>query len=116
LNRYLGFPDSEDELREIIESVHLFFAISQGSVIWVYLAEVFPTRVRSKRQSLGSSSHWIMNALTAGIFPYVAAKSHAAPFVLFSAIMILQFLVVAFLYSETKGRSLEAIQAKFGIH
>ncbi len=94
----------------------VFFAISQGSVIWVYLAEVFPTRVRSKGQSLGSSSHWIMNSLIAGTFPYVAAKSHAAPFVFFSAMMVLQFLVVAFLYPETKGKSLEAIQAKLGIH
>src|SRR6202030_1670805 len=40
-----------------------FFAISQGSVIWVYIAEVFPNRVRDKGQSLGSSSHWVMNAL-----------------------------------------------------
>src|SRR6266700_4858693 len=40
-----------------------FFAVSQGAVIWVYLSEVFPTRVRAKGQSLGSSSHWIMNGL-----------------------------------------------------
>jgi hypothetical protein len=36
-----------------------FFAISQGAVIWVYIGEVFPNRVRAKGQSLGSSSHWI---------------------------------------------------------
>jgi MFS transporter, SP family, arabinose:H+ symporter len=93
-----------------------FFAISQGSVIWVYLAEVFPSRVRSKGQSLGSSAHWIMNALIAGMFPYVAAKSHAAPFVFFGAMMVVQFFVVMFFYPETKERSLEAIQEKFGIH
>ena len=93
----------------------IFFAISQGSVIWVYIAEVFPSRVRSKGQSVGSSSHWIMNALIAGAFPYIAAKSHALPFVFFAAMMAVQFLVVLFIYPETKQRSLEQIQANFGI-
>ena len=40
------------------------FAFSQGAVIWVYLSEVFPTRVRAKGQSLGSLTHWLMNALS----------------------------------------------------
>ena len=90
----------------------IFFAISQGSVIWVFIAEVFPTRVRSKGQSVGSSSHWIMNALIAGVFPLIAARSKAAPFLFFAAMMLLQFFVVLLLYPETKGRSLEQIQAR----
>jgi len=94
----------------------IFFAISQGSVIWVYIAEVFPSRVRSKGQSIGSSSHWIMNALIAGAFPLIAARSQAAPFVFFASMMALQFFVVLFIYPETKGKTLEAIQARFGIH
>src|ERR1700733_13767791 len=93
----------------------VFFAISQGSVIWVYIAEVFPSRVRSKGQSVGSSSHWIMNAIIAGVFPYIAAKSHALPFVFFAGMMAVQFFVVLFVYPETKGRTLEQIQAGFGI-
>jgi Na+/proline symporter len=93
----------------------IFFAISQGSVIWVYIAEVFPSRVRSKGQSVGSSSHWIMNAIVAGVFPYIASKSHALPFVFFAAMMAVQFFVVLFIYPETKQRSLEQIQAGFGI-
>ncbi len=94
----------------------VFFAISQGSVIWVYIAEVFPSRVRSKGQSVGSSSHWIMNAIIAGVFPLIAARSHALPFVFFAAMMLVQFFVVLFVYPETKGSSLEQIQASFGIH
>src|ERR1700761_9321221 len=74
----------------------VFFAVSQGSVIWVYLAEVFPTRVRSKGQSLGSSSHWIRNGLIALTFPYIAAKSHAAPFAFFAVMMVLQLVIVWF--------------------
>lgn len=94
----------------------IFFAISQGSVIWVYIAEVFPSRVRSKGQSVGSSSHWIMNAVIAGVFPYIAAKSQGTPFAFFAVMMIIQFFVVIFVYPETKGSSLETIQAQLGIH
>lgn len=94
----------------------VFFAISQGSVIWVYISEVFPSRVRSKGQSLGSSSHWIMNAIIAGVFPWIASKSQAIPFVFFASMMLLQFVVVLTTYPETKGKSLEAIQSHFGIH
>lgn len=91
------------------------FAFSQGAVIWVYLAEVFPNVVRAKGQSLGSFSHWFMNALISGIFPLMAASSGAYPFVFFSAMMTLQFFVVLFIYPETKGFTLEEMQAKMGI-
>jgi MFS transporter, SP family, arabinose:H+ symporter len=92
-----------------------FFAVSQGAVIWVYIGEIFPNRVRAKGQSLGSSSHWVMNALIALIFPLVAKASGGAPFFLFGAMMILQFFVVLFAYPETKGISLEQLQHKLGI-
>ena len=89
-----------------------FFAFSQGAVIWVYLSEVFPTSVRAKGQSLGSFTHWMMNALIAWTFPVIAASSRAAPFVFFSAMMVLQFAVVFFVYPETKGASLEDMQKR----
>jgi MFS transporter, SP family, arabinose:H+ symporter len=92
-----------------------FFAISQGAVIWVYIGEVFPNRVRSKGQSLGSSSHWIMNALIAYTFPQVAKSSGAYPFMFFAAMMVVQFFVVLFFYPETKGVSLEQMQRRLGI-
>ena len=82
-----------------------FFAFSQGAVIWVYLAEVFPNAVRAKGQSLGSFSHWLMNALISGIFPLMAASSGAYPFVFFAVMMVLQFFVVLLIYPETKGAS-----------
>jgi SP family arabinose:H+ symporter-like MFS transporter len=91
------------------------FAFSQGAVIWVYLAEVFPNVVRAKGQSLGSFSHWFMNGLISGIFPLMAASSGAYPFVFFSAMMALQFFVVLFVYPETKGVTLEEMQKKMGI-
>jgi SP family arabinose:H+ symporter-like MFS transporter len=89
-----------------------FFAFSQGAVIWVYLSEVFPTSVRAKGQSLGSFTHWAMNAMISWTFPVIAASSKAAPFMLFSAMMVLQFVVVLAVYPETKGVSLEDMQKK----
>lgn len=89
-----------------------FFAFSQGAVIWVYLSEVFPTQVRAKGQSLGSFTHWLMNALIAFEFPRLAAASGAYPFMFFTAMMVLQFFVVLFVYPETKKVSLEAMEQK----
>ncbi|MGA8028464.1 MAG: sugar porter family MFS transporter [Bryobacteraceae bacterium] len=91
------------------------FAFSQGAVIWVYISEVFPNRVRAKGQSLGSFSHWFMNALISGIFPLMAAKSGGIPFVFFALMMILQFFIVFTIYPETKGVSLEEMQRKLAI-
>ncbi len=91
-----------------------FFAFSQGAVIWVYLSEVFPTRVRAKGQSLGSFTHWIMNAMISGVFPVLAARSGGVPFVFFAVMMAIQFFVVLAFYPETKGFSLEEMQKKIG--
>lgn len=92
-----------------------FFAFSQGAVIWVYLSEVFPNRVRANGQALGSFTHWIMNAIISGVFPMLAASSGAAPFVFFAAMMVVQFFVVLIWYPETKGHTLEEMQKKLGI-
>jgi SP family arabinose:H+ symporter-like MFS transporter len=89
-----------------------FFAFSQGAVIWVYLSEVFPNSVRAQGQSLGSFSHWFMNAGISLIFPVVAHASGAYPFVFFSVMMVVQFFVVWLFYPETKGLSLEEMQKK----
>jgi MFS transporter, SP family, arabinose:H+ symporter len=92
-----------------------FFAVSQGAVIWVYIGEVFPNRVRAKGQSIGSSAHWIMNALIAFEFPKMASTSGAYPFIFFAAMMVVQFFTVLFMYPETKGFSLEQMQHQLGI-
>jgi sugar porter (SP) family MFS transporter len=92
-----------------------FFAFSQGAVIWVYIGEIFPNRVRSKGQSVGSSSHWITNALVAGTFPFLAKSSHVYPFVFFTAMAALQFFAVLFFFPETKGVTLEEMPILLGI-
>jgi sugar porter (SP) family MFS transporter len=92
-----------------------FFAISQGAVVWVYISEVFPNRVRAKGQSLGSSAHWVTNAIISLVFPVMAKSSGAYPFLFFAAMMVIDFFLVLFYYPETTGISLEQMQHKLGI-
>ncbi len=91
------------------------FAFSQGAVIWVYLAEIFPNRVRARGQALGSFTHWVWAAAVSWTFPIVAEASGGLPFVIFGVLMVIQFFAVAVLLPETRGVSLEAIQKQMGI-
>ncbi len=89
-----------------------FFSFSQGAVIWVYLSEIFPTPVRAKGQALGSSSHWIMNAVISGLFPILAKSSGGYPFAFFALMMVVQFFLVWFIFPETKGVTLEDMEKR----
>ncbi|MCH7408248.1 sugar porter family MFS transporter [Belliella sp. DSM 111904] len=86
-------------------------AIGQGSVIWVFISEIFPNELRAFGQSMGSFTHWILAALIANIFPLIANKYGAGNiFAFFAVMMVLQLLWVAWKMPETKGRSLEELQ------
>lgn len=87
-----------------------FFAVSQGSVIWVYISEIFPTSVRARGQSLGSFTHWLTCATLSNLFPIVAVRSAAWPFIFFATMMAIQFIVVIRFFPETKGLTLEQLQ------
>ena len=92
-----------------------FFAFSQGAVIWVFISEIFPNRVRARGQALGSFTHWFMAAVVSWTFPVIADYSGGHAFALFGIMMVLQLLFVLFMMPETKGVSLEEIQKKLGI-
>jgi sugar porter (SP) family MFS transporter len=88
-----------------------FFAPSQGAVIWVYISEVFPSAVRGRGAALGAGTHWLLNAVIALVFPIAVARlSPATPFGFFAAMMVLQVIVVARFFPETKGVTLEALE------
>ncbi len=92
-----------------------FFAISQGAVIWVYLGEVVPKRVRAKGYRLGSSTHWVMTAIIPGLVPLLARRSGANLLVLFAFMVAVQLAVVLFCFPETKRFILEGMQHHLGI-
>jgi len=94
-----------------------FFAFSQGAVIWVFISEIFPNQVRAKGQTLGSSTHWIMAAIIAFGFPYLAETlGGAVTFSFFGVMMVLQLIFVWRFMPETKGRSLEQIETAVIMH
>ncbi|WP_298199850.1 MFS transporter [Novosphingobium sp.] len=79
-------------------------AIGQGAVIWVFIAEIFPTRARARGQTLGCGMHWVMAALvTAVLPPALAAFPPAWIFGCFAAMMLGQFAWVLTVMPETRG-------------
>lgn len=96
-----------------------FFAFSQGAVIWVFISEIFPNKVRAQGQTLGSFTHWIMAAIISWTFPIFAESSAlggAYAFTFFSVMMLLHLFFAWKVLPETKGQSLEGIQQSLGIH
>jgi sugar porter (SP) family MFS transporter len=90
-----------------------FFAVSQGAVLWVFISEIFPNKVRSKGQALGSFTHWVMAAVVSWTFPIVTnspAIGGGAIFAFFAFMMFLHFIFAWKVIPETKGKSLEQIQ------
>jgi SP family xylose:H+ symportor-like MFS transporter len=90
-------------------------AFGQGAVIWVFISEVFPNRVRARGQALGSFTHWFMAAAISWTFPMIAAKSGGHTFAFYALCMVGQLIWVLFVMPETKGVTLEEMQKKFGI-
>ncbi len=90
-------------------------AFGQGAVIWVFIGEVFPNRVRARGQALGSFTHWVMAALISWTFPVIAAESGGHVFAFYALCCVGQLIWVIFVMPETKGISLERIQQEMGI-
>ncbi len=109
-----------DEMGSIVVLVSLLVfiashAFGQGTVIWVFISEIFPNRVRARGQALGSFTHWFMTALISWTFPVIAEISGGHTFAFYGLCMVGQLLWVIFIMPETKGISLEQIQKRMGI-
>ncbi|WP_346856765.1 sugar porter family MFS transporter [uncultured Draconibacterium sp.] len=90
-----------------------FFAFSQGAVLWVVISEIFPNKVRSQGQALGSFTHWIFAAALIWGFPVLNNSVGGGPsFGFFAIMMVLHFFFAWKVLPETKGKSLEEIQVE----
>ncbi len=86
-------------------------AIGQGTVIWVFISEIFPTHLRANGQALGSSVHWVLAAVIPSFIPILFSSIGTAPvFAIFAFMMVLQLLFVWRMMPETKGISLEDLE------
>ncbi|MCH8626785.1 sugar porter family MFS transporter [Arsenicicoccus piscis] len=91
-------------------------AFGQGSVIWVFISEIFPNRIRGRGQSLGSLTHWVFAWLTSTFFPpIIGALGGGVAFAIFGVFMLGQLIWVLKVMPETKGVPLEEMEAKLGL-
>lgn len=85
-------------------------AIGQGTVIWVFISEIFPNHLRGYGQSFGSSVHWVLAAVVPSLIPVLfTSVGPGSVFLFFAFMMFLQLLFVRFMMPETKGISLEEL-------
>lgn len=95
-------------------SLFLFIAahaIGQGTVIWVFISEIFPTHLRANGQAFGSSVHWVLAAGIPSLVPVLFTTVGAAPvFAFFAFMMALQLIFVWRMMPETKGTPLEELE------
>ena len=91
-----------------------FYALGPGVVVWLALSELMPTRIRSNGMSVALVLNQSVSTALAAIFlPFVSKYGYSRMFFLFAVFTLVYFLVAAFFLPETKGKTLEEIEAHF---
>jgi MFS transporter, SP family, solute carrier family 2 (myo-inositol transporter), member 13 len=91
-----------------------FYALGPGVVVWLALSELMPTRIRSNGMSVALVINQLVSTTLAAIFlPFVSKHGYSSMFFLFAGFTVVYFLVAVFLLPETKGKTLEEIEAHF---
>lgn len=94
-------------------------AIGQGAIIWVFISEIFPNKVRAMGNSFGCGVHWVFAAIITLLTPvFLDEKAGILKddpwiiFAFFAGMMVLQLFFAIFIMPETKGLSLEDLSKK----
>jgi MFS family permease len=91
-----------------------FFAMGPGVCVWLALSELMPTRIRSNGMSIALVSNQLVSTTLAAIFlPFVSKHGYSSIFFLFAGFTVVYFITAAFFLPETKGKTLEEIEAHF---
>jgi MFS family permease len=91
-----------------------FYGVGPGVCVWLALSELMPTRIRSNGMSVALVINQLVSTTLAGIFlPFVSKHGYSSMFFLFAGFAAVYFLVVALFLPETKGKTLEEIEAHF---
>jgi MFS transporter, SP family, solute carrier family 2 (myo-inositol transporter), member 13 len=91
-----------------------FYATGPGVCVWLALSELMPTRIRSNGMSIALVINQLVSAILQAIFlPFVAKHNYSSMFFMFAGFTVVYFLTTAFLFPETKGKTLEEIEAFF---
>ncbi|MGA2169455.1 MAG: MFS transporter [Terracidiphilus sp.] len=91
-----------------------FYALGPGVCVWLALSELMPTRIRSNGMSIALVINQLVSTILAGVFlPFVSKYGYSSMFFLFACFTVVYFITVAFFLPETKGKTLEEIEAHF---
>ena len=91
-----------------------FYALGPGVCVWLALSELMPTRIRSNGMSIALVINQLVSTILAGIFlPFVSKHGYSSIFFLFASFTVVYFLTAALFLPETKGKTLEEIEAYF---
>ncbi|MFJ1744734.1 sugar porter family MFS transporter [Streptomyces sp. NPDC088116] len=85
----------------------LFFALSWGVVVWVFLGEMFPNRIRAAALGVAASAQWIANWAITASFPSLADWNLSATYIIYTCFAVLSIPFVLLFVKETKGKTLE---------
>lgn len=85
----------------------LFFALSWGVVVWVFLGEMFPNRIRAAALGVAASAQWIANWAITASFPSLADWNLSGTYVIYTVFAVLSIPFVLKFVKETKGKALE---------
>ena len=112
LGYLLGRPDASSAMKVVAAATFVAcFAFSMGPIKWVFMSEVFPTRIRGRAVAISSLAVWTADAILNQLFPLLRDSwGKSATFYVFAAILIPQFYFIWKIMPETKGKTLEEIE------
>jgi hypothetical protein len=91
-----------------------FFSFAWNGVVWVYCAEIFPTRIKELAVCICTASQWLFQFAVARASPYMLASLKGGFFFFFASCIVVMGVGVWWLVPETKGRTLEGMDEVFG--
>ncbi|WP_329206971.1 sugar porter family MFS transporter [Streptomyces sp. NBC_00683] len=101
-------PDTQGTVALIAAHVFvLFFALSWGVVVWVFLGEMFPNRIRAAALGVAASAQWIANWAITASFPSLADWNLSGTYMIYTFFAVLSIPFVLKFVKETKGKALE---------
>lgn len=85
----------------------LFFALSWGVIVWVFLGEMFPNRIRAAALGVAASAQWIANWAITASFPSLSDWNLSGTYIIYACFATLSIPFVLMFVKETKGKALE---------
>ncbi|PPQ62985.1 hypothetical protein CVT24_006091 [Panaeolus cyanescens] len=111
---YVDVPQTPNAVVLCVIIFNAAFGYSWGPIPWLYPPEIMPLVFRAKGVSLSTATNWAFNWIVGEITPFLQETIHWRLYPMHGFFCICSFILVYFLYPETKGVPLEEMDAVFG--